>query len=787
MFKFAVILSLLVLASLFPMGTQAHASGKELRIGILIDVERKETPGLIRKIETEIKNLLEAKYTVKIEDADILRCDWSVDCIERNYQQLVNDARIDIIIGLGFLNGAVLTRRTAYPKPVIVVGVIDTEIQKTPITPQKTSGVHNLTYVMLPKSLDSDLETFHRLYPYRRIGLIEDRRLMEVIPADNRMADILAEMGVSILQISVDSIDAAMDGLSEKVDAVIIGTLNRFEEHDRARLIEKINAQNLPSFALMGAADLRLGALAATGPITDYDKIFRRLALNIERILDGEDPAELPLMLDHPQNLFLNPETARRIGFSPSWDLLMDAQLVLSPSRADVPVLGLGDVIREALSANKALAAKQAAYRSKEADVALSKTELFPQLGISAGGTVIDAEHAAGGQAERTTSAAATVDQVIYSEQLLANVTIKGHELMASQYSLNQLELDTVQETSLVYFDILRALTDRRIRKDYLDLVKKNLDIARKRLSVGYAGAADVYRWESEIARAKNSLIEAYAAMLSAKHRLNQLLYRPIDDEWEVRDVTLSDNPYNFYPEDEFRKFLDNPAFVKTFADFLVMEARTTLPEIKEIDESIKSIKRSLVSYKKKRYLPDVLLRAQADRSLSRSGDGSEIPLPDDDSWQVGVHATWPIFEGGQIHTRTHQLRIDLTRLENQKADLIHNLEANLRNNVLQILSKSFNITLSRQAAEAGAKSLELEQDAYEKGLVSIVQLLDAQNAALTAELSAANAVYDYFTSHLNLERSVGRFVMLSTVAFQTDFMDRFDQYFDEKQKPRDE
>ncbi len=787
-FKLLTVLSLLfLLVLLTPVCSQSALSKKEIRIGILLDAEKKETSGLIRRLESEITNLLKTKYTVKIEETDILRCKWSIDCIKRNYQKLVKDAHIDIVVGLGALNGAVLTRWTVYPKPVIVVGVIDPGLQKIPITPEKTSGVHNLTYLMMPQSLDADLDTFHRLYPYKRIALIEDRHLLEIIPKDNRLANILAKKGVTLLQIAVDSIDTAVDDLVENVDAVLIGNLYRFENDDRAKFIEKVNARKLPTFAVMGAADLKLGALAATRPETDISKMFRRVALNIERILDGEDPAALPLTFDHQKNLYVNMETARRIGFSPSWDIIMEAELVNTMSQKSARVLGLRDAIREALSANKNLATQQEAYRSKKEEVTLSKTELFPQVGISAGGMVIDEKHAVGGQAEKTTSGTASLDQVIFSDRLLANVTIKKHELKASQYSLNQTELDTVQQAGVAYFDILKAMTNRRIRKDYLDLTNKNLDVARKRHSVGYSGAADVYRWESETASAKNSLIEAHAAVLTTKQRLNQLLFRPIDEELQIRDFILSDNLFNIYPEADFRKYLDNPASMKIFTDFLIMEAQATLPEIKEIDESIKANERALLSYKRKRYLPDVLLRSQADHSFSRSGAGSEIPLPDKNSWQVGVNATWPIFQGGEIHTKVRQLRIDISRLGTQKADLVHSLELNLRNNALDIISKSFKITLLKQAAEAGAKSFDLVQDSYEKGLVSIVQLLDAQNAALTAELSAASAVYEYFSSYLNLERSIGRFIMLSPLEFHTDFFKRFMKYYNEKRKQRDE
>lgn len=754
-----------------------------MRIGILLDVEKKASAQYIRTLETEISNLLKTKYTVKIAASDILPCDWSVDCIKENYNKLVSDRDIDIIIGVGVLNSSVLTRQTSYPKPVIVVGVIDPALQQIPITPGLTSGKHNLTYLMMPQTLEADLETFHGLYPFKEIALVEDRRLLEVMGRKDYLKNILMKKGVTMLEVPVDSVDATLDGLSQKVDAVIIGSLYRFEDEDRARLIDKINAQNLPTFAVMGASDLQLGALAATRPATDMLRILRRVALNVERVLEGEDPAKLPLALDREADLYVNMHTARQIGFSPPWDVLLEAELVNTVSPGVGRVIGLRDSIAEALSANKTLLAQQQAFQSKQADVALARTQLYPQVGVSAGGAVIDDKHALNGQAEKTTSGAASLDQVIFSEQFFANVTVNKYQRNASQYRLNQTELDTVLQTGTAYLDILRANTNRRIRKEYLDLVKKNLAIAKKRLRVGYAGAADVYRWESERASAMNSLIEAHATVLYAKQRLNQLLYRPIDEELEVSDVTLSDDLFKIYPEADFREYLRNPAAMGTFTDFLVKEAQATLPEIKEIDEAIKANERVLLSYKRKRYLPDVRLNSQASHSFSRWGAGSEIPLPDDDAWQVGVNASWPLFLGGEIHTRRRQLGIDIAGLKAQKADLVHTLDLNLRDSVIDIVSKSFNITLSTQAAEAGAKSLELVQDSYEKGLVSIVQLLDAQNAALTAELAAANAIYVYFISYLNLERAVGRYLMLSAPEVQQDFFNRFLKYDNEKKQ----
>ena len=48
-------------------------------------------------------------------------------------------------------------------KPVIAVTVINTQVQKVPITVDGTSGVKNLTYLELPYSPVRDIEVFHNM------------------------------------------------------------------------------------------------------------------------------------------------------------------------------------------------------------------------------------------------------------------------------------------------------------------------------------------------------------------------------------------------------------------------------------------------------------------------------------------------------------------------------------------------------------------------------------------------------------------------------------------------
>ena len=73
--------------------------------------------------------------------------------------------------------------------------------------------------------------------------------------------------------------------------------------------------------------------------------------------------------------------------------------------------------------------------------------------------------------------------------------------------------------------------------------------------------------------------------------------------------------------------------------------------------------------------------------------------------------------------------------------------------------------------------NLELVSDAYSQGLVSIIDLIDAQNAALVADLGAATAVYDFLVDWVEVERAVGRFSLFMTADERSEFFVRLEAF----------
>ena len=104
-------------------------------------------------------------------------------------------------------------------------------------------------------------------------------------------------------------------------------------------------------------------------------------------------------------------------------------------------------------------------------------------------------------------------------------------------------------------------------------------------------------------------------------------------------------------------------------------------------------------------------------------------------------------------------------------------VDSNVRNGVMNLINQVANIELSTVSEETAKEALELTQTSYSEGAVNIVQLLDAQNNYLNAQLARVNAVYNFLINSLQLERSLGYYFLLKSEAENEAFRQRFFEF----------
>jgi len=162
---------------------------------------------------------------------------------------------------------------------------------------------------------------------------------------------------------------------------------------------------------------------------------------------------------------------------------------------------------------------------------------------------------------------------------------------------------------------------------------------------------------------------------------------------------------------------------------------------------------------------------------LDLSGLGGPSILLPNALWNIGMQASLPLFTGLRRSSQYQQATLSLERIRFERSNLELLLDQRIRSSMQNVGASFANIQLSRDASEAAVKNFALVQDAYSKGLASVIRLIDAQNASINSQQLAANAGYEFVIDLLTVQRAVGEFKILSTQDERDAYFDRLAEY----------
>ena len=774
-FRFGQAIGTLAL-SLLSLSAQA----RDIRVAVVSDgpVARvKLTPEVL---EREIANVSGPGLNIVLPADKRFTGDYSLDGAAAVFERALADRDVDVVVTLGILTSQQAARRTSLPKPVIAPLVIDPILQGYPLK-EGRSGRHNLTYVADFQSVATEVRAFHDIVGFKYMVALVDDSMMTALPALAGKATELAKvLNVRIELVRVNSdVQAALASIPEGVDAVYVTPL-RFNDAQGRDLARGLAQRKLPTFSVTGRSDVEAGLLMTTGGAErDTDRLARRLAIMVQRIAQGEDPATFDVAFPTSQRLVINMQVAREIGFSPRWQYLTDAeQLNAEPGGAQP--LTLIEAMRSALDANPALAASRERLGSAEDDVRIARSELLPSLSASAARTRIDEDRASVlTQAEDTTSAGLSFSQVIYSERAWAGYSIAKSLGAAQEQSQRTDMLDTLTNAAAAYLNVLRAKSVEDVRRRNVENTRRNLEISRVREEVGLAGRSDYLRWVAQLARDKQTLLAAESGRRQAETEMLRILHRPATQPFSTVETGI-DDPLTLVSSPRTQAFLDTPAKWGVFMEYAVHTALENAPEIKQASSVLEARQRALASAGRAFYLPDLALVSNGSKFTEKSGAGSlSIPgAPDDESWSVSLQATLPLLTGGQRGAERSQARHEVRASEADRLAAMDAIESRTRLVLHQTASSWPAIDLSREAQAAADENLANVTDAYARGAVSVTDLIDAQETALLNGLSATDAKYGFMTDFINVLRSMGDFEILLDPASREAWYSRVEAWF---------
>ena len=794
--KTLIVTSLLASIGLLCPRGAAPISAAELpvvNVGMVIDGKWEGNPYVIEITRNEIVTLTEDEFDIRFPAELIIESDWSLEGALESLTRLLEDPSVDLVIAWGVLASHAVTQMDELPKPVIAPAVLDVELQSAPYR-DGASGMHNLSYIAFPDTLAEELRRFRRVVPFERVTIISARPFLEAVPQLQTQTErAVAGLGIEVDYVAVGfDADEALEAIPDDTEAIFMYPQFQLSQAERARLTAGLIERRLPSFTAMGGQFVEDGILAGFGAADFFPRTARRIALNLQRILLGEEAGSLPVAISLRQELIVNMKTARAIGISPSYEALLEARVLHPYALDEVRTLTLADAVHEAIAVNLDLLARERSVAAGQQEVRRASSIFWPQLDIGALGLVIDEDRAIssfGSQPERSLTGSAGLSQLLFSDDALANKSIQTSLQIGREWDFETLRLDIAVEAGTTYLNLLRAQSLEQVQRNNVALTRSNLDLAEVRRSIGAANPAEVFRWESQLATDRKALVEAEASVRVAQIAVNRLLDRPLEEQFKTEDVDM-ERPWRVTGDPRIAGFIETPARFWTFQNFMVEEGIADAPELKILAAALAAQQRALTNAKRAFWAPSIAAEASVDEFLSKSGEGAEppelpggglFPTPDDTLWSVGLSASLPLFTGFARKADRIQAEEDLARLQLEYDSVAQRVEQRIRSGMEVARASRTGIGLARQAADAAGKNLELVTDAYARGAVSIIDLLDAQNASLNAEELATNAAYDFLVDLLEVERAANRIELLGTPQTSAAFFQRLESYFRER------
>lgn len=733
-------------------------------IGIVTDGPLAIKANLVAIFQREVGRMAEGEFIIHFPDHMVLEADSTPGGVNQHLDTLLNTPETDLIMMLGTLASTEALKRTDLNKPVVAPFVFDADLQKAP-KDEVGSGVNNLFYLNLGTPIDQELIQFRKLVPFKKLGLLLDERDIKGVPAVAKLSRSLAfEHSIDVHLIPVGgSAAAAVAQIPEDTKAVMVGPLWQLTPDELKVLSDKLIDKKVAAFATSNFEFVEMGFFATTMPEGALEQVARQVAINIQEILLGENPATLPVAFSKGQKLAINMATARAINVYPSLDYMTGARL-LNEQREDIERrVTLPQVVAEALAANLDLAAAERDVLAGSYGVGEAKSALLPQIFVGVGGRAIDDDRAAFAQGttpEKAWTGNVSASQQIYSERSWAGYSVEKSLQSGRESNRDSVRLDIIFEASTAYLDVLRRKTIEQLQKDNMQLTQSNLERAQIRLSTGVAGPDELYRWQTKFANDRQVVLRAESTTMDAMQGLNRILNRPLREEFIAEETDLSD-PLLIGGNRLFYELIHNPLYFNKFNAFAVQAGLEQSPELKVLDAAIAAQERLILQSRREYWVPTVSLEANVEQLFSDSGEGQrseELTGLDDTDWQVGVFARIPLLEGGRRGAALGRNREQLLQLKTEREGTKERISQRVLQSLNNTRASYPSINLSRDAVDAARRNLQLVSDSYVQGIKSIIDLLDAQNQALNAELDAANAVYNFLIDLMGVQRSIGVF-----------------------------
>ena len=414
--------------------------------------------------------------------------------------------------------------------------------------------------------------------------------------------------------------------------------------------------------------------------------------------------------------------------------LLASACLAATPAAADT----LKEALTKAYYDNPSLEAARASQRAADENVVIERADALPSVNGTATVTefLYDSDSGPGPARQFTSQASASLP--IYSGGGTRNaIRAAQTRVLAGRADLRGTESDLFTAVVATYMDVIRGEALVALSRNNVEVLEVNLQATSDRFEIGDLTRTDVAQSESRLALARGDLESAEATLIAAR---------------EDYIALVGDAPDALQPPPPLPGL---PADVETAVD----AALESNPDLLAARERAKAAGYDIEVAGASR-LPQVSVFVGGNyNDYLGSIPGALAPVLSNStsSATAGVRATLPIYQGGRPAAFERQAQARSSAALEQVVAAERNVIADVRSAFSSWRAANAIIASSQTAVEAASLSLEGVRAENTVGNRTILDILDAQQELLRAQVQLVTARRNAYVAGFSLVAAMGR------------------------------
>ncbi|GAB6136923.1 TolC family protein [Halanaerobaculum tunisiense] len=394
-------------------------------------------------------------------------------------------------------------------------------------------------------------------------------------------------------------------------------------------------------------------------------------------------------------------------------------------------VLDKEKVVEFGLQKSKKLQKLRQDIKIAQAKLEGAESAFYPNLDLNTNYTRFGEAPKTNGSKDKFSFKLNLQQPIFLGGQLRSGYQQARNQLQVAKLEFQEKKQEVKYQVVEQYYNVLKMKKMIQVSQQQLKRIDHYLEVAETNQEVGVATKTDVLQAKVNQTQAQQSLLEAKNKLETAKLDLKNSLNLADEVRLELSDQ-LSWEPVKVTTDQAYKTALDNRI------------------QFELLDLQEKNLKLNLEQIENKKKYPNLNLAANYE------AQDKEFTISDGD-WNVMLKLSYNLFDGGQKKSKIKELTKEVNKFKTNQQQIKDQIKLQVKQTVLDLQEAKERINLNKLNLEKSQENLDQVKLKFEEGMVTSLQMLDAETTLEQIKTDYYQAIYDYNMALAKLNKILGK------------------------------